>query len=152
KFELDFLSSMTIKDVVTRLVRWLDGVQTESGEPHRLGFVAGEVGAGARRDLSQIGQVRGLVEGVGGVGRGRNWLRATSQERLSDVVANAPGMDPGAARELQQRLEARFRINVHLESSEVGTVIEERILEKKPSARPELTALWSRHEAQLAGI
>ena len=152
KFELDFLSSMTIKDVVTRMVRWLDSVQTESGEPHRLVFVADEVGAWTGRDLSKIEQVRGLVEELGVLAQGRIWLVATSQERLSDVVANAPGMDPGAARELQQRLEARFRINVHLESSEVSTVIEERILEKKPSAKPELIGLWTRHEAQLAGI
>jgi hypothetical protein len=152
KFELDFLSSMTIKDVVTRLVRWLDGVQAENGGPHRVVFVADEVGAWTGRDLKRIEQVRGFVEELGVLAQGRIWLLATSQERLSEVVSNAPSMDPGAARELHQRLEARFRINVHLESSEVSTVIEERILEKKPTARPALEALWQRHEAQLAGI
>src|SRR5207248_9092405 len=104
------------------------------------------------RDLSKIEQVRAFVEELGVLAQGRIWLVATSQERLSDVVANAPGMDPGAAKELQQRLEARFRINVHLESSEVSTVIEERILEKRPNARPALETLWKRHEAKLAGI
>ena len=152
KFELDFLSSITIKDVVTRLVRWLDGVQTENGGPHRLVFVADEVGAWTGRDLNRIEQVRGFVEELGVLAQGRIWLIATSQERLSEVVSNAPNMDPGTAKELHQRLEARFRVNVHLESSEVSTVIEERILEKKPAARPELENLWHRHEAQLAGI
>ena len=152
RFELDAVSGMSIKDVVTRLIRWLDGVQTEANTTHRLVFVADEVGAWTGRDLNRIEQVRGLVEEIGVLGQGRIWLVATSQEKLSDVIANSPIADPGQARELQQRLEARFRINVHLESSEVRTVIEERILEKVPVARPALASLWRQYEAQLAGI
>jgi hypothetical protein len=152
KFELDAVSGMSIKDVVTRLIRWLDGIQAESTTPHRLIFVADEVGAWSGRDLNRIEQVRGFVEELGVLGQGRLWLMATSQEKLSDVVANSPMTDPGQARELQQRLEARFRINAHLDSSEVSAVIEERVLEKRPTTRPELEALWRIHEAQLAGI
>jgi hypothetical protein len=152
RFELDAVTGMSIKDVVTRLIRWLDGIQAEIATPHRLLFVADEVGAWSGRDLNRIEQVRGFVEELGVLGQGRLWLMATSQEKLSDVVANTPLTDPGQARELQQRLEARFRINAHLDSSEVSTVIEERVLEKRTAARPELEALWSTHEAQLAGI
>src|SRR6266540_2812550 len=118
KFELDFLASMSIKDVVNRLVRWLDGTQAERKRPQRLLFVADEVGAWAGRNLDRIEQMRALVEELSVVAQGRIWLMVTSQERLSDVVANAPLQDPRAARDLQHRLEARFRVNVHLESSE----------------------------------
>ncbi|HYT79483.1 MAG TPA: BREX system P-loop protein BrxC [Actinomycetota bacterium] len=152
KFELDFLASMSIKDVVNRLVRWLDGTQAERKRPQRLLFVADEVGAWAGRNLDRIEQMRALVEELSVVAQGRIWLMVTSQERLSDVVANAPLQDPRAARDLQHRLEARFRVNVHLESSEVGTVIENRILTKKPAAWPALEKLWRDHEAKLADI
>jgi hypothetical protein len=152
KFELEYLNSLNITDVVTRLVRWLDAEQAGRKETLRLIFVADEVGAWTGRDLGRIEQVRSLVEQIGVVAQGRIWLLATSQERLSDVAANAPGQDPAQAKELQHRLEARFRVNVHLESSEVGTVIENRVLKKKPAARPELEKLWRDHQAQLAGI
>lgn len=151
-FEQNAAKGMTIEDVTRRLVRWLDGVEGDGSGPHRLVFVADEVGAWAGGHGDRIEQVRGFVEHLGVVAQGRIWLIATAQERLSDVVQRAPEMDGRVLRDLQQRLEARFRTNVHLESSEVGTVIEERVLEKKASARPQLEALWRRHEAQLAGI
>ncbi len=107
---------------------------------------------GRGRNLTRIEQVRGFVERLGDEGKGRIWLLVTSQERLSDVVQNAPGQDNSSAQNFIQRLEARFRINVHLESSEVGTVIEERILRKLPTARQELEQLWNRNQGQLSDV
>src|SRR6266542_621517 len=130
----------------------LYGTQAERKRPQRLLFVADEVGAWAGRNLDRIEQMRALVEELSVVAQGRIWLMVTSQERLSDVVANAPLQDPRAARDLQHRLEARFRVNVHLESSEVGTVIENRILTKKPAAWPALEKLWRDQEAKVADI
>lgn len=152
QFEQRATSGMSITDVVTRLIRWLDGVQGEVGGPHALIFVADEVGNWAGGDSQRIEQVRALVEELGVVGQGRIWLIATAQEKLSDVVQRAPTLDGAPLQDLQQRLEARFRINVHLDPSEVGTVIEERILDKKATARPPLEELWNKHRTQLAGI
>ncbi len=152
ELEQNAAKGMTIEDVTRRLIGWLDSEQEERPGPHRLVFVADEVGAWAGGHGDRIEQVRGFVEHLGVVAQGRIWLVATSQERLSDVVQRIPGTDGKALKDLQQRLEARFRINVHLESSEVGTVIEERILDKKAAARPALEELWRRHKAKLAGI
>lgn len=147
-------AQINIRDVADALVRWLGrgGVQ---GQPRKLLFVADEVGAWAGRDLRRIEQLRSLVETFSGLetldhgGRTvpRIWVIATSQEKLSAVVQNTTD-----DRELLQRLEARFRTNVHLESSEVGTVIESRILRKKPSSRPALESFWSRHEGQVFDV
>lgn len=152
KLEYDHQKSLSITDVVKRLLRWLDAEQSRSARSLRLIFVADEVGAWAGQNRDRIEQIRSFVETIGIAGQGRIWLLATSQERLSDVASNIPGQDPAEARALQHRLEARFKTNVHLESSEVGTVIEDRILKKKPTARPALEQLWQQYQAQLADI
>lgn len=149
---LDELHGLNIAGVVDRMLRWLGTRERELGWPLRLVFVADEVGAWAGRDLKRIEQLRSLVETVASKGKGRIWLIVTSQERLSAVVQNAPFADDGTARQYQQRLEARFPVNVHLESSGVGTVIEERILRKRPGARPELERLFARYGGQLADV
>ncbi len=148
------MAQMNISDAADALIRWLDRVG-EAGRPRQLLFVADEVGAWAGRDLRRIEQIRSLVETFssregrdqGGRTIPRVWVIATSQEKLSAVVQNTTD-----DRELLQRLEARFRTNVHLESSEVGTVIENRILRKKPSSRPTLEALYARAEGQLFDV
>lgn len=144
---------LTIDGVVDRLLRWLDGQQKKAGHaPQRLVFVADEVGAWAGRDLNRIEQLRSFVELLGERGRGRIWLLATSQEKLSDVVQNAPVASAQTMNVLLQRLEARFRTNVHLESSEVGNVIEERVLRKRPTAHAALVQTWHTYEQQLRDV
>jgi hypothetical protein len=144
---------LTIDGVVDRLLRWLDARQKQVGQgPQRLVFVADEVGAWAGRNQDRIEQIRALIETLATKGQGRIWLIATSQERLSAVVQNASIADSRAAQQLLQRLEARFQTNVHLESSEVGTVIEDRILRKRPTAVPVLEQRWHKHEQQLRDI
>lgn len=145
------VDNITIDGVADRFTRWLEAQQKEDAKrTQRLVFVADEVGAWAGRDLRRIEQLRSLIETLAVKGRGRVWLMVTSQERLSAVVSNADTSDPKTAQDLLQRLEARFRINIHLESSEVGTVIEDRILRKKPTARPSLEKMWAQRQQAIA--
>lgn len=144
---------LNIDGVVERLLRWLEVRQKEVGPgPQRIVFVADEVGAWAGRNQDRIEQIRALIETLATKGQGCIWLIATSQERLSAVVQNASIADSRAAQQLLQRLEARFQTNVHLESSEVGTVIEDRILRKRPTAVPALERLWEERQQQLRDI
>lgn len=148
----DTENALTIDAVVKRLLRWQDS-EVQAGKPQqRIVFVVDEVGAWAGRNQERIEQVRALVETLGSEGRGRVWLLATSQERLSAVVQNATIADDRAGRELLQRLEARFKTNIHLESSEVGTVIQDRILRKSPTSVPSLQKLWGDHEGTLRDV
>ena len=147
--ELGFAAAanMSITDIVDRLVRWLEARQKASSKySQRLLFVADEVGAWAGRDMKRIEQLRALMETVATRGEGQIWLMVTSQERLSAVVSSVDVPDQKAAQDLLQRLEARFPVNIHLESSEVGMVIEDRILRKKPGARPSLETMWTQHQ------
>ncbi len=142
-------SHLTIEAVVDALLRWLGAKQKVAAnrEPQRLVFIADEVGAWAGKDMKRIEQLRSLIEVLSAKGQGRIWLLATSQEKLSAVVQNTT-----ADRDMLQRLEARFGTNVHLESSEVGTVIEDRILRKRPTSRSALLDLWDKRQAMLRDI
>ena len=145
-------TQMSIEDVVNILLRWLDEQQQRpeaQGVP-RLMFVADEVGAWAGRNLDRIEQLRAFVEALGRLAQGRIWMLVTSQEKLSDVLADQE--NAGANIPLLQRLEARFRLNVHLDSSEVGTVIADRVLFKKATAHESLAALWQKAERVLLDI
>jgi hypothetical protein len=146
------LHGLNVEGVVDKMLRWLSMRERQVGAPLRLVFVADEVGAWVGHDLKRIESLRSLVELAASKGKGKIWLIVTSQERLSAVVQNTPFADGSTAQHYQQRLEARFPVNIHLESSGVGTVIEERILRKRQAARPELVRLFDRHEGQLADI
>jgi hypothetical protein len=143
------LEALTITGVVERMLRWVDGQDANGKDRQVLFFAADEVGAWAGRNLDRIEQVRALVEQFQEVGMGRLWLLATSQEKLSDLVQNTSALDTKLTQEFIQRLEARFGVNVHLESREVGTVIEDRILRKRPQSVPELEQIWAANSAHL---
>ena len=141
----------SIDDATERLLRWVMAEQNhDDGAEQKIVFVADEVGAWAGRNRDRISQISALADAFAAKGLGRLWLIATSQERLSAVVQNASIADAKTEKDLLQRLEDRFQINVHLESSEVGTVIEDRILRKLPTAVPALEELWDAHQQQLA--
>jgi hypothetical protein len=154
RFAMDDVDrNLSVDSVVERLRRWLDSESVGTpGVVSRLVFVADEVGVWASVSLDRIEQLRALIETLGARGESRIWLVATSQEKLSSVVSNAPTVDALKTRQLLERLEARFKPNVHLESSEVGSVVEERILRKRPSARTELDKLWTTHQSTLRDI
>lgn len=143
---LQQFADLSVEDAVSRMLRWLGPVGPDR-QGRRLVFVADEIGAWARQNASRIEQIRALVETLGTRGSGRIWLIVTSQEKLSSLV-----QDVADSRHLLQRLEARFRVNVHLESSEVGAVIEDRILQKRPTAVPDLEALWQQHHQRILDV
>ncbi len=145
-------SQMGIEDVINLLLRWLDEQQQRVGNQRTLHllFVADEVGAWAGRNLERIEQLRAFVEALGRLGQGRIWLLVTSQEKLSDVVADQEQSRANAR--LLERLEARFKVNVHLDSSEVSTVIADRVLLKQATAHEPLVALWKQSQQTLLDI
>lgn len=133
----------SISDVVRTLIRWTE----THPDKKRIMFVADEVGAWASGNLRRIEDIRAFVEEAEQSAQGRIWVLATSQEKLSDLGRNATD-----DLNFLQRLEARFQTNVHLESSEVGTVIETRILKKKPGGDAPLSLLWDQRQQVLRDI
>jgi hypothetical protein len=149
---LEQFETITPQDVARRLAEWLRLERTRGRDHGKIFFVADEVGAWAGRNLDRIEGVRALVQQFEVEGKGQLWLLATSQEKLTDVIQNAGVLDENATRQFLQRLEARFGTNVHLEPSGVGTVIEDRVLRKRPAARPALEQLYRDRQAWVADV
>ena len=90
---LSQFESLDPQAVARRLVDWLDYEKAAGRDHGSVFFVADEVGAWAGRNLDRIENVRALVQQFDVQGKGRLWLVATSQEKLSDIVQNAGVLD-----------------------------------------------------------
>lgn len=107
-------------------------------------FVVDEIGQYTARDLSRIGDLQGVIESFGQVGRGKIWLVATSQEKL-EAILDIYDRD----RTELARLQDRFGHKVFLSPSDIREVASHRVLAKKASVEPELRGLYQRHSGLL---
>jgi hypothetical protein len=111
---------------------------------HQLLFVVDEVGQFVARDVSKMLDLQAVVQSFGRVGRGREWIVITSQEKLGELVS---GLDSSKI-ELA-RLMDRFPLQVHLEPSDISEVTSRRVLTKNAPAEDLLRKLFTDHRGQL---
>jgi len=111
---------------------------------HQLLFVVDEVGQFVARDVQKMLDLQALVQSFGRVGRGRQWLVITSQEKLGELVS---GLDSSKI-ELA-RLMDRFPLQVHLEPSDISEVTSRRVLGKNGPAQELLRQLFTANRGQL---
>ena len=145
-------SRAPIADIVYRFAARARQRSEVSQEARILIFVADEVGAWAGRKLKRIEEVRALVEAFVAQGEGRLWLLATSQERLSEVSPDhrtwTVPRNRGPPRPARGPLPRE-----HPSRVERGRdVIEERVLAKRPVARPAIEGLWEAQRGTLSDI
>lgn len=107
-------------------------------------FVIDEVGQFVARDVSKMLDLQGVVQSFGRVGRGKAWIVVTSQERLTDLVT---GLDD--KRIELARLMDRFKVQVHLEPSDISEVTSRRVLAKNAGAEKLLRELFTQHRGRL---
>lgn len=108
-------------------------------------FVVDEIGQYIARSLAHIGDLQGVVESFGQVGRGKTWLIATSQEKL-EAILDIYDKD----RTQLARLQDRFGHKVSLKPGDIRDVASHRVLAKKVNAEKELRALFQRQKGVLA--
>lgn len=108
-------------------------------------FVVDEIGQYTARELTRIGDLQGVIESFGQVGRGKIWLIATSQEKL-EAILDIYERD----RTELARLQDRFGHKVFLNPSDIREVASHRVLAKKAAAEPEIRGLYQRHSGALA--
>lgn len=109
-----------------------------------LMFVVDEVGQFVARDVQKMLDLQAIVQNLGVRGRGKHWVVVTSQEKLGELVS---GLDDKKI-ELA-RLMDRFRLQVHLEPSDISEVTSRRVLSKNAAAQTVLGKLFDEHRGRL---
>lgn len=101
----------------------------------RLVLVVDEVGQYVSRSTDRMRHLQGLAEECQKT-RGRLWLVATSQEKLTDVVDSLAGKQTELA-----KAQDRFPIRVDLLPSDIDEVTGKRVLDKTAAGAAEIRAL-----------
>lgn len=109
-----------------------------------LVFVIDEVGQFVARDVQKMLDLQAIVQSLGRIGRGKMWIVATSQEKLTELVG---GLDD--TRVELARLMDRFPLQVHLEPSDISEVTSKRVLSKNAQGQTVLRELFAQHRGRL---
>lgn len=130
------------------LAEWTDRSAPHDPEktPH-LVYIIDEVGQFVGDSNEKLLEIQSIAEAFATNGRGRLWLVVTAQEVLEEIVRDAIRRE----REFD-KIRARFDLRLSLTSQNIETVVEERILRKKESKRPELEALYRRASGNIGAV
>lgn len=108
------------------------------GPQHRIVFLVDEVGQFIGKNTALMLNLQTITEELGTQCKGRAWVIVTSQEDIDATLGEA-----NQARTNDfSKITGRFHTRLSLSSSNTDEVISHRLLEKTPSARAELEALW----------
>ncbi len=130
------------------LVKWVDEQRQSSGEktPH-LVFIIDEMGQFVGDSNQKLLELQSIAEAFATHGMGKLWLVVTAQEALEEIVQDA------IRRENEfDKIRDRFNLRLMMTSENIETVLEERILKKKESRRPELEALYQNASGNLGVV
>lgn len=115
-------------------------------KPHLI-FIIDELQQFIGENNDRIEEVRTLVEQLAAKGKGRVWFVATGQEALDKVLDRAGLQLQGLG-----KLNARFGCHLMLGSEDVQTVVDERLLKKRPTGLSHLEALYDSRDGYLADL
>lgn len=122
-----------------RVKEMIDIVRETSGKQH-IFFIVDEVGqyVGSRQNL--ILNLDGLAKNLKALGDGKVWIVGTAQQTLTED-------DPRAALNSPElfKLNARFPIQIDLESSDIKEICYRRLLGKSPNGQAELGKRFDSH-------
>ena len=126
--------SLTIES----FAKWTKEYLDKKGPVHRLIFLVDEVGQFIGADTALMLNLQTITEQLGTVCNGRAWVVVTSQEDIDAVLG-----EMRTARENDfSKIQGRFKTRLSLSSANVDEVIQERLLRKHDSVKPELVKLY----------
>lgn len=129
----------TFSLTVENLAKWVQEYLDKQGPKHRVIFLADEVGQFIGSDTALMLNLQTITEQLGTVCKGRAWVVVTSQEDIDAVLG-----EMRTSRENDfSKIQGRFKTRLSLSSANVDEVIQERLLRKEDSVRPELERLYA---------
>ena len=130
------------------LIRWVDSRRQPGSEktPH-LVYIIDEMGQFIGDSNQRLLELQSIAEAFASRGLGKLWLVVTAQEALEEIVREA------IRRQNEfDKIRDRFNLRLNLTSENIEMVLEERILKKKESKRPELEAVYHRAGGNIATV
>ncbi|WP_412099564.1 BREX system P-loop protein BrxC [Corynebacterium aurimucosum] len=129
--------SISIEDFAEDVNDWLQ--KQEPG--FRLNFFVDEIGQFIGSNTKLMLNLQTIAETLNTKCNGQAWVFVTAQEDMERIIGDrtkSQGND-------FSKIQARFSNRVKLRSSDVEEVIRKRLLEKKNSAKPELSMMYKAH-------
>jgi len=130
------------------LVAWVEGKRKPGSEktPH-LVYIIDEMGQFIGDSNDRLLELQSIAEAFATKGLGKLWLVVTAQEALEEIVRDAI-----RRKNEFDKIRDRFNLRLNLTSENIETVLEERILKKKETRRPELDVLYSTAGGNIATV
>lgn len=129
----------TFSLTVENLAKWVKEYLEKKGPNHRVIFLVDEVGQFIGSETALMLNLQTITEQLGTVCNGRAWVVVTSQEDIDAVLGEMK-----TSRENDfSKIQGRFKTRLSLSSANVDEVIQERLLLKHDSVRPDLAKLYS---------
>ena len=122
-----------------RVQEMIDIVREKSGKQNIM-FIVDEVGQYVASRDNLILNLDGLAKNLKRLGNGKAWIISTAQQTLTED-------DPRAALNSEKlyKLQARFPIQIDLESSDIKEICYRRLLGKSPAGEAELSKIFDDH-------
>ena len=135
---MENLESMFTLDIAN-FAKWVREYLDRCGDK-RILFLVDEVGQFIGSNTQMMLKLQTITENLGTACGGRAWVIVTSQEDIDAVLGDL------SAKKGQDfsKIQGRFHTRISLSSSNTSEVIQARLLEKSPTAKDELAALYAR--------
>jgi hypothetical protein len=128
----------TFSLTIENFAKWTKEYLDKKGPQHRVIFLVDEVGQFIGSDTALMLNLQTITEQLGTVCNGRAWVVVTSQEDIDAVLG-----EMRTSRENDfSKIQGRFKTRLSLSSANVDEVIQERLLRKHESVRPDLEKLY----------
>ncbi len=124
---------------VENFCKWVKAYLDSKEPSRRILFLVDEVGGFIGSDSGLMLSLQTITEDLGVICGGRAWVVVTSQEDIDAIL----GEMKKAKKNDFSKIQGRFKTRLSLSSANVDEVIQSRLLSKKPSAKPELQALFT---------
>ncbi|KAA0021560.1 BREX system P-loop protein BrxC [Antrihabitans cavernicola] len=130
--------SVSIESFADEVAAWLD----QQPEPRtRLGFFIDEIGQFIGQDTKLMLSLQTIAETLFTRCHGRAWVVVTSQEIMDSIIG-----DRTRQQQLDfSKIQARFAIQLKLDSKNVREVVSKRLLEKTPNGATSLGAVYTQN-------